>query len=204
MKEAVESKGIKYVWHFTRLVNLDGILTRGLISRQKILKTGFQSELNDDYRFDGHEDAVCCSIGHPNYRMFYRLRQENPDTEWVVVALKASVLWVKDCAFCVTNAASNEVTCIPIQHRKGVDAFNRLFDEIPGKPPRAELGISESCPTDPQAEILLFCDIELQYIIGAITQSKQTETMLKQQYPDFEFLYHRALFSARKDYQHWN
>jgi hypothetical protein len=203
VKETIESKKIEYVWHFTRLANLDGILTHGLINRQSILKKGLPSEFNDDYRFDECEDSICCSIGHPNYKMFYSLRQDNPDSEWVVIVLQPSVLWEKDCAFCATNAASNEVTCIPIQHRKGIDAFNKLFDELPGKPPRNELGISESCPTDPQAEVLVFGDIEPKYIVGVVTKSKQTETALKAKYPNFEFLYHRALFSARKDYQHW-
>lgn len=203
MKEAVEEKNIEYVWHFTRLANLDGILSHGLINRQSIVETGLPFEFNDDYRFDGHENSICCSIGHPNYKMFYRLRQENPDSEWVVIVLQPSILWEKDCAFCTTNAASNEVACIPVEHRKGIAAFNKLFDEVPGKPPRSELGISESCPTDPQAEVLVFGDIEHRYIIGIITQSKETETTLKAKYPNFEFLYHRALFLARKDYQHW-
>ena len=89
------------------------------------------------------------------------------------------MLWEKDCAFCVSNAASNEVTCIPISYRKGLAAFNKLFEEIDGKPTRAELGISVYCPTNPQAEILVFDCIEPKYIIGAITQNKATETELK-------------------------
>lgn len=203
MKDAVKSKKIEHVWHFTRLSNLDGILSHGLINRQSILASGLPSEFNDDYRFDAQEDSICCSLGHPNYKMFYRLRQENPDSEWVVIVLKPSILWKKDCAFCVTNAASNEVTCIPVDHRKGTVAFHALFNEVVGKPPRSELGISDNCPTDPQAEVLVFGNVETKYIIGVVTQSKKTEKELKAKYPDFDFLYHRALFSARKDYQHW-
>ena len=135
--------------------------------------------------------------------MFYRLRQENPDVEWVVIGLKPSVLWEKDCAFCVSNAASNEVTSIPIQTRKGAAAFNRLFEEDPGKPTRQVLGISDACPTNPQAEVLVFGNIETSYIIGAVTQKKETEESLKAQYPNYQFVYHKALFSARKDYEHW-
>lgn len=203
MKDAVKGKEIEHVWHFTRLSNLDGILSNGLINRQSILESGLPSEFNDDYRLDRHEDSICCSLGHPNYKMFYRLRQENPDSEWVVIVLKPSILWKKNCAFCVTNAASNEVTCIPVEQRKGVAAFHQLFNEAFGKPLRSELGISDSCPTDPQAEVLVFGNIETKYIIGVVTQSKKTKEELKAKYPDFDFLYRRALFSARKDYQHW-
>ncbi len=203
MKEQVEARGIDFVWHFTRLSNLPSILANGLINRRQLTLTGATAEFNDQYRLDGCEDAICCSISHPNYKMFYRLRQENPDVEWVVIALKPSILWEKDCAFCTSNAASSEVTSIPIEKRKGEAAFNKLFDEFPQKPPRATLGISDSCPTNPQAEVLVFGHIETSYIIGAVTQTKETEKSLKAQYPNFEFLYHRALFSARKDYEHW-
>ncbi len=112
--------------------------------------------------------------------------------------LEAAVLWEKDCAFCVSNAASNEVTAIPIQNRKGPAAFNRLFEEFAGKPIRAELGISDDCPTNPQAEVLVFGNIESSYIIGAVAQKKETAESLKVQYPNFQFVYHRALFFCSK------
>ena len=35
----------------------------------------------------------------------------------------------KDCAFCIENAASNSVTSISINQRKGLQAFMKLFDE---------------------------------------------------------------------------
>lgn len=203
MKGLVEARGIDFVWHFTRLSNLPSILVNGLINRVQITFSGMQSEFNDHCRIDGQQDSICCSIAHPNYKMFYRLRQENPDVEWVVIGLKPSVLWEKDCAFCVSNAASNEVTSIPIQARKGTAAFNRLFEEAPGKPTREGLGISDACPTNPQAEVLVFGNIETSYIIGAVTQKKETEELLKAQYPNYQFVYHKALFSARKDYEHW-
>lgn len=161
MKELVEAKGINFVWHFTRLSNLPGILANGLINRVQLTFSGMPWEFNDQHRIDGQQDSICCSIAHPNYKMFYRLRQENPETEWVVIGLKPSVLWEKDCAFCVSNAASNEVTAIPIQNRKGPAAFNRLFEEFPGKPTRAELGISNDCPTNPQAHKPKFLFLEI-------------------------------------------
>ena len=83
-----------------------------------------------------------------------------------------------------------------------MEAFNRIFHEVPGKPPRTVLSLSEGCPTDPQAEVLVFDDIEREYIGVVVTQNKATETDLEAQFPDFEFLYHRALFLPRKDYEH--
>ncbi len=203
MKELVEARGIKFVWHFTRLANVPGILANGLVGRVQLTFAGVPFEFNDHYRLDGYQEAVCCSIAHPNYKMFYRLRQENPDVEWAVLALKPSLLWEKDCAFCTSNAASNEVTAVPLEDRKGGVAFNRLFEEVTGKPPRVTLGISDACPTNPQAEILVFGNIETNYIVGAVTQKKETEAALAAQYPNYQFKYHKALFLPRKDYEHW-
>ncbi len=203
MKKAVQSRDIKNVWHFTRLSNLESILNEGLIPRSELEQRENPPAFNNEYRLDMQRDAISCSIEHPNYKMFYGLRQQYPEEKWVVLALKSDVLWEKDCAFCVENAASNNVTCIPIESRKGVDTFNRLFDEIGSKPSRKELGIPDACPTNPQAEILIFGPVEPKYIIGAVCQSKAVEKELKSAFDGFEFLYHDGLFSARKDYRHW-
>ncbi len=203
MKELIKNKEIDYVWHFARLSNLDSILQNGLVGRDQLEQWNEPPEFNDHYRFDMQKNAVCCSIGHPNYKMFYSLRVNNPEEEWVVIACKPKILWKKDCAFCTENAASNNVTCIPIEQRKGKAAFENMFDEVEGIPSRSELKLPDDCPTNPQAEILVFGNIEPKYIVGAICNSKDRETELKQKHPKFEFLYHRSFYSARKDYEHW-
>ena len=204
MRDSIAKRKIDYVWHFTRLSNLDSILRLGLIGREQLEQCDEPlAYINDNYRLDHQKDAVCCSIGHPNYKMFYSLRVNDPDEEWVVIACKPDILWEKDCAFCTENAASNSVTCIPIEHRKGREAFERMFDEVEGIPSRADLGLPDDCPTNPQAEILVFGNIEPQYIVGTICYSKARETELKEKYPNFEFLYHRSFYSARKDYENW-
>lgn len=203
MLDLIKEREIDYVWHFARLSNLESILQNGLIGRDTLEQWTVQPAFNDHYRLDHQKNAVCCSIGHPNYKMFYSLRVNNPDEEWVVIACKPDILWEKDCAFCTENAASNNVTCIPIEQRKGKEAFERMFEEVDGIPSRKELGLPDDCPTNPQAEILVFGNIEPQYIVGAICYSKARETELKEKYPNFEFLYHRSFYSARKDYEHW-
>ena len=52
MKDAVKKKKINYVWHFTRLSNIESILKYGLISRQDLEDSGMLAEFNDDYRYD--------------------------------------------------------------------------------------------------------------------------------------------------------
>ena len=125
MQQEVEHRQIKYVFHFTRASHVPSILAHGLVPRAEWAPQGIQAEVNDQYRIDGHTTANCCSIGHPNYKMFYRMRI-NTDCNWVVLIIDARVLWEKDCAFCVENAASNNVTAVPIQDRKGLAAFRML------------------------------------------------------------------------------
>lgn len=203
MQNEVKKRNITNLWHFTRIENLDSILQYGLIPREFLEAHGAGINYNDQYRFDGQRNANCLSLGHPNYKMFWSLRQQNTNQKWVVLAIKPDVLWLKDCAFCHENAASNNVTSIPINQRKGILAFQKLFDPVIGKPSRASLKLPDNCPTNPQAEILVFDTIEPKFIIGAITPNKEIENELKIRYPNFKFLYHRAHYSARLDYEHW-
>jgi len=203
MENSVKAKGIDYLFHFTRIENLESILQNGLIPRSMLEAQEASVRFNDQHRIDGHKDANCLSIGHPNYKMFYSLRQDDALQEWVVIVINPEVLWLKDCAFCYENAASTNVTSIPIAQRKGLAAFETLFTPMVGKPDRATLRLPDDCPTHPQAEVLVFDIIEPQHIAGTVVNSKATETALKAQHSDFDFLYHRALYSARLDYEHW-
>lgn len=203
MESEVKSRSIDYIWHFTRIENVDSILANGLIPRATLEAQRVAVAYNDSYRMDGQRAANCLSIGHPNYKMFYSLRCQNSSQAWVVLAFKSDILWIKDCAFCHENAASNNVTAIPIQNRKGIAAFRGMFDPVAGKPDRETLKLPDNCPTNPQAEILVFETIEPQYIAAVITPDKQTEQALKARHPNFNFLYHRAFYSARLDYEYW-
>lgn len=203
MEQAVKNRDIKHVWHFTRIENLDSILSHGIIPRKILEDKSIDVNYNDELRLDSQKGATSFSLGHPNYKMFYSLRKQHPNQEWVVIACRPDILWEKDCAFCHENAASSSVTSIPLPYRKGITAFNKMFTPIVGKPSRQELGLKDSCPTNPQAEVLIFDIVEPEYIVGAVCQNTRTSDRLKKEYSDFDFLYHRALFSARLDYEHW-
>ena len=203
VKKLVKARGIKHLLHFTRLDNLDSILQYGLISRQRIAELGLSSDFNDDYRMDGQEDSISCSVEFPNYKMFYKLRMANPTVDWVVIALKSSVMWRKDCAFCATNAASNDVTGIPIENRMGESAFESMFDEVDGKPERSKMQLSDRAPSDPQAEVLVFGGIETEYIAAVVPEKEAIKDRLSKRHPDIGFQLYSYFFNARIDYQHW-
>lgn len=203
MREVVKKRGIKWVWHFTKLDNVDSILEHGLLTRRNLENEGYEFEYNDEYRLDGQRGSICCSIGHPNYKMFYSLRMQDPDPEWAVIAIDARILWEKDCLFCHTNAASTEVTSIPVDRRRGEDAFEKMFEEVDGKPSRKVLRIDEKCPTDPQAEVLVLDDIEPDYILGVATKSIRARDELLDMWEGYQIKYVRALFNSRIDHEHW-
>ncbi|EIV8656333.1 DUF4433 domain-containing protein [Vibrio parahaemolyticus] len=203
MENAVKQKKIEYLWHFTKLENVNSIFQSGIVPRATLEANQSNVAYNDQHRLDGFKTASCLSIGHPNYKMFYSLRQQDPSVEWVVFGVKAEVLWTKDCAFCTTNAANSSVTSVPIEQRKGVQAFESLFLPVAGKPSRQELQLPDECPTDPQAEVLVFDTILPSDIVGVIVPTKAKELELKPLYPAHQVVYHRAHYSARLDYQHW-
>jgi hypothetical protein len=204
MQNAVAQRDIKYLVHFTRIQNVVSIFNNGLVPVATLRQDGMNFSHNDDYRMDNCENANCLSIQFPNYKMFFKYRNQNPGIDWVVLGIKKEVLWEKDCAFCIENAASNNVTVTSIEERKGVEAFNRLYDEYPGKPMRRDLGIIPALPTHPQAEVLVFDVIEPQFIWGVAFESLYQKNKYASLIPsNINSQVVERLFSYRHDYEYW-
>lgn len=200
IQEYVAERGIGHLVHFTREANLSSILDNGLL-RRDLLTPGPGVIFNDELRLDG-TSAVCLSIGFPNYKLFCRLRNSNPDERWVVIGVHPSVLWMLRCAFCTTNAASNAVTDINIEQRMGLGALQAMYGDWEDKN-RATLGLTASLPTNPQAEVLVLDSIPKDFIIGVATSNESTGQRLSASHPGVNVLAAPALFNARSDYQHW-
>ena len=204
MRTAVENKGVQYLVHFTRVENLGSIFQNGLIPVSTLDDLGMDYSFNDEYRLDNCCEATCLSIQFPNYKMFYKYRCENPNSDWVVLGIQKDVLWEKDCAFCIENAASSNVTSIPLHQRKGVDAFNQLYNDYPGKPSRNSLGISSKLPTHPQAEVLVFNIVEPKYIRAVAFHNLNDKNKYAHLVPsDVQIEIVPGLFSYRDDYANW-
>ena len=203
MQEEVKKRSIQSLYHFTKLENIDSIMRNGIIPRNKLDEFKVKYEFNDSVRLDFQEGASSFSIEHPNYKMFYPCRMQNKAQEWVVIGVQRNVLWDKDCAFCHENAASANVTAIPIAQRKDREAFERMFEPVNGKPSRAELKLSSNLPTNPQAEVLVFGTVESSYILALICDSIKLRDELKAKYPQVNVVRHLPAFSPRMDYEAW-
>nr|WP_319949359.1 DarT ssDNA thymidine ADP-ribosyltransferase family protein [uncultured Shimia sp.] len=203
MKDIIAARQINYILHFTQLSNLEGILARGILPRVQADSAGLNYTYNDQHRWDGHTNATCCSIGFPNYKMFWQLRCKDPTVEWVVIALKPDILLEKPCAFYPTNAASNTVRHLNTQSFAGPVALANMFADVPGKPTREALKLPDDCTTDPQAEVLVFDTIQTRYIEGVATASKKVADELTAKNLGVDFVHVSAFFSGRKDAAHW-
>lgn len=164
MRSFMRNHQIDALFHFTRASNLPNIFRYGLLPRKAILEENIDSAFNDQYRYDNCENALCLSIGFPNYKMFYSLRMKDEEVNWAVIKLDASILLNFDCAFCISNAGSEEVYSTSLEKRKGCRAFEKLYEDYPGQPSRSEMGTKNWYPTNPQAEVLVFGCVPLTYI----------------------------------------
>jgi hypothetical protein len=199
LQKIVTQRNIDILWHFTRIANLDSILNNGITPRSILENAGSSFEFNDELRLNGQKEASCISIQFPNYKMFYGLRSNNPGIDWLVLGLAPSILWEKDCAFCSENAASSRVTKIELDTRKGHVAFESLFEDNGNR----SVDIPVSYPTNPQAEVLVFDEIEPKYIIKVVTCKPTILTKLSRKYPHFIFECSHKPYDARLDWRKW-
>lgn len=204
MKKLLMQRQIDTLYHFTQAKNLINIFRYGLLPRDFLEKKRIESYFNDDYRYDNCLNAVCMSLEFPNYRMFYKLRQDNSMSDWVVLKLSSKILCDFMCAYCWTNAGDSMMYNIPIQQRMGKSAFLELFKDYPNYPSREELGIPDYYPTNPQAEILVFDTIPVNYIHGVYFENKQILTRYKADVPDsIDIGVDPNVFLPREDWKFW-
>lgn len=204
MEELLEQRQVDRLYHFTQAVNLLNIFTYGLLPRKNLEEENIYSSFNDDYRYDDCLDAVCMSIEFPNYRMFYKLRQDDPDVDWAVLRLDAQILCDFQCAYCWTNAGDATMYNIPLKERIGKKAFLELYEDRPNYPKREELRIKDWYPTNPQAEVLVFGTIPITYIQNVYFQDKQILTRYKDDVPDsIDIGVNPTVFLPREDWKFW-
>lgn len=162
------AKKIPFLVHFTRVDNVASIMQNGLLPVSFANEQGIRPVVNDAQRLDGRLNGTSLSIAFPNGSMFYRLRNENPETKWAILALSPSVLWSKDVLFCRHNAADKKISELPADLLRRPEAFEGMFAEIDGHESRANQSLKDFDPTDVQAEVLVMEAIEPEFIIGAL------------------------------------
>lgn len=175
IRSHAESVSIPYLLHFTRAVNLPSIMLHGIYPVGRVHEINVRPAINDQCRFDGHQDSTSVSIGFPNCQMLYKYRKADEGVEWSILVLHPSILWGKSCAFCLHNAADGRISSQSVANLMRPEAFIGMYGEVDGMPTRAEQNLKTYDPTDVQAEVLVFDVIEPQYILGVIFESKAVQ-----------------------------
>ena len=204
MEDLLEERQVEQLYHFTRAVNLLNIFKYGLLPRKDLEEENIDSDYNDDYRYDKCLNAVCMSIEFPNYRMFYRLRQDNPEVDWAVLRLDAQILCDYKCAYCWTNAGDSTMYNTPLKERIGKKAFLELFEDRPNYPKRKDLHIADWYPTNPQAEVLVFGEIPIEYIDDVCFENREVLNSYKDDIPrGVKTRVNSTVFDPREDWKCW-
>jgi hypothetical protein len=137
------------------------------MSENGILATKFIpsdiKQQNDKARLDNAEDYVCCSLQYPNCWYWNKAKIRDDDVifrEWVVLIIDLAILKESAFKFSSCNAAKSHGEYISDDLNKIAD----LFAEGGYRKPN----MLSCCPSDDQAEILVYENIPLDYVNGII------------------------------------
>ena len=176
IEEVLVSRNIVNLIHFTRIENLESILSIGLIPRNILEYSNIKYLKNDEHRLDGKSECTCFSVEFPNNLLFPKFREKYPNSRWVVIEIDAKLLLnhKESKYFCYHNAARSDISW-KIGYGvlgRGED-FEEMFHEEDKyntslgsvtKCRSSIQGIKEYLPTSVQAEILLSGVISNSYI----------------------------------------
>jgi len=200
----VGKRGIVHLVHFTPLRNVPSIVERGLLPRAKLDQAGIPYASNDEKRLDNFLDASSLSISFPNYKMFYRYRQQDESKHWAVLLLAPSILWEYRCFFCRKNAATSEMRDTDLAKKRDLAEFTRLFEVLDDEPRREATRIPDWYTTDPQAEVLVRDVIPPSKIQAvAVEDMESFEKLNRTLPPAIHCVIREDLFGRRMDCEDW-
>ena len=206
IKKIVSDKKINYLVHFTTENALNSILHEGLVTRSD-KRFDMRYVAVDKQRIDLHYDCLSTSISFPNYKMFFSKRNtqkgfidQNGEPHvihnWVVILLKAEVLYKFDCKFLNDNAASNRVNL----HSKKYNSYKDFIKMFVGEEDRR--GIPKNYPTNPQAEVLVRGNIPTKFFEKIIFNSDDMCNKYSS-LTDVSCAVDCSFFNPRRDWRVW-
>lgn len=202
IQEIALARKIPLLAHFTRAENVQSILTHGLLPVSVAHSRGIHPTINDQHRLDGRLNGTSLSISFPNGSMFFKLRNENPETDWVILAVSNSILWSKNVLFCRHNAADKKISQVDSGILGTPEAFESMFEEIDSHESRMVQGIKSFDPTDVQAEVLVIDSIEPEFVLGALVNEDRVKDSLQPYFGRRKIIVHpgRKGFFANRTY----
>lgn len=196
IKDFVYSHNIEYLVHFTQANNLSSIFENGILSVERLNEKSISYNSNDQDRNDGFKDGTFLSISFPNYKTFYKYRNTDySESDYAVILLNPSIMWEKKCLFSRGNSAStlikNEINEKKDFLYNNVSSLKDLFDK--------DNDLPEYLTTEVQAEVIVFDDIEVDYIEEVHFDNNQSKFNVKKPNGlNASFIKSRKYFSGRE------
>lgn len=172
IQQIVRKRDLGSVLHFTQISNLPSIIELGILPIHYCLEGGLEPDCSDGWRNDDEPGATSVSISGWNHVMLANKKKTRPSADWVVLAIDSRVLWERNCRFCHTNAASNEIKRKNKRLLQRSHSLEAMFpQDDPGSP----------YPSNVQAEVLVFGDIPSEWIQVAIIENRHCSQFVEQQ-----------------------
>ena len=166
-REMIYNRRITRLCHFTRSNKLPHILSKetGIVANTELDDQKELLSKNDELRLDGKLDYVCCSVQYPNTWYLNKIKDRDPlFKEWVIIFINPLLMLNSNTLFCHCNAATGYGKYI----KSGIEGFNGMFKEtvigkrIINRTPQ----MLPCCPTDDQAEVLIYKNISRSDILA--------------------------------------
>ena len=208
-KDALLTRGVTRLLHFTRAGNLLSIMRDGLKSRSRLEQDGATFLPSDTMRLDGLPNTVSLSIQFPNYQMLHKKRLQHD--EYVIIEVSPDFLSAVDAIFVPCNAAKSGAlsNAVPARNNFGLAGVSEVFgdNDATRLPLRLERQLPTNYPFSPQAEVLVCGTIEPKYITRILVPSLRSHGLVAKALAesglrcDLEFDW--AAFDRRCDWRYW-
>ncbi len=166
----IAQRNITRLCHMTQINKVVEILCGG----DGILATNFIEDndrfRNDRDRLDGKLDYISTSVQYPNVWYYRNKKYVNPlVSDWAVLLIDPEVCKDSRTLYCPVNAATGCGAFI----QNGAEGFRSMFlENVYGRSRCSNL--LACCPTDDQAEVLIYHSIALEWIKGIVFESERT------------------------------
>jgi len=148
-------KGIKKLFHFTHISNLQSILLNGIRTRQYLDLSETSYQITDPDRLDKFTESISFSIGEPN-RLLLPQKIFQFENQLVLLEVSANSLLTQNFAAFPSNAASGYFRSEIINNPERYIGVRGLQGIFLNSDLRNQAKLPIDVPTDTQAEILFF------------------------------------------------
>jgi ssDNA thymidine ADP-ribosyltransferase, DarT len=209
----INTRGIEYLVHFTRFESITAIVGEGrILPRSKLHNIAFEwGELvtpNSETRYDDPSE-INTSIMHPNvYLLDIFQNRWHPGSRYCIIGINPKYIYEANTRFTVTNATYNSGIRFGINGR--IETFRAMFAEnISIVNPHSRhvtvrnKALAAYYPTDPQAEVLISCEIPYDEFLFIACRDQFEYDLLASAFdvlrlPTEKFRVHSTLFKYRK------